>query len=323
MKKFITAIIAIMLVAVLGVSFIACDGGDVDLNAPEGFGEQMPTQEAKVKITSDMTATQMIMAAAENYYNADFVASTGAGKIDTEVLSMKFTQFVNSDKIRKGSVTGGKYTQFSNNLSGSIGVADLVKIWEETYIIKDANGEDIRYRSVDKNDLSVDKKNTTVNIKDGKTFKATEKFDNFADYQDAKAANPSLIWMYEINEDTVIADKCTKPVYDETTKTWSFKVVANPDTSTTEYQKQMMFMLKEQSGFDPSEFAFQTIELNVVMWENGYIKSLDLTESYFMKIDLKIFELKTTITLNSHTVYTYFDTEEGFTSTDLANKIFE
>lgn len=321
MKKIITAIIAIMVVALTCVSFAACDN-KVDISGPEGFGETMPTQEPAVAVNADMSAVEMIMAAEQNYYNAQFLASTSSGKLDTKVLGLTFTQFVNSDKIRQGSVKSGEYTQFSNNLSGSIGAIDLVKIWEETYIKKTASGDDIRFRNVAKGDLSVNKSTATLSIKDGKTFQATDRYTDFATYQNEKAANPELIWMYEINEDTVIADQCTAPVYNAEDKTYSFTIVADPSLSTTEYQKQMMYMLKEQSGIDPAEFAFETIKLEVVMWENGYIKSLDLTESYYMKIDVLI-KINTTITLNSHTVYSYFDKEEGFTSTDLANKEFE
>lgn len=322
MKKFITAIIAIMVVALTCVSFVACDGGDVDISGPEGFGDKMPTQEPAVAITSDMSAVEMIMAAEKNYYNANFLASTSSGKLDTEVLSMTFTQFVNSDKIRKGSVTGGEYTQFSNNLSGSIGAVDIVKIWEETYINKSAAGDDIRFRNVKKGNLKVNKSTATLSIKDGKGFEPTARYNDFATYQNEKAANPELIWMYDINENTIVADKCTAPVYNAEDKTYSFKIVADPSLSTTEYQKQMMYMLEAQSGISPEEFRFEAIELNVVMWENGYIKSLDLTESYYMRISVVI-KINTVVTLNSHAVYSYFDEEEGFTSADLANKIFE
>lgn len=322
MKKFITAIIAIMVLALTCASFVACDNEDIDLNANAGFGGTMPDVTPAKAISGGMTATQMLMAAEENYYNASFVASTSTGKIDTEVAGLAFTQFVNSDKIRNGSVTSGEYTQFSNNLSGSIGSMDLVKIWEETFITKSASGSEILFRNVDKDNLKVNKKNYTLSIKDGKSFNETKKYNNLEDYQSDTSANPELIWMYNINEDTVIADQCTKPEHNETDKTYSFTVVADPDLSTKDYQEQMMYMLEAQSGITPAEFAFQTIKLEVVMWENGFIKSLTLTESYYMRIEMWIIKLDTTITLNSQTYYTYYDNETGFTSGDLTNKKF-
>lgn len=319
MKKIITAIIAIMVVALTCVSFVACGGKDIDTTLPEGFGSAQPTQEASVKITSDMSAIEMLMAAEENYYNANFVASTSSGSISTKLLgAVEFKQFVKSDKIRNGSINGD-YTQFSNNLSGSIGTMDLVKIWEETYITKTGDASEILFRNVSKGNLVTDQNNATLSIKEGKDFNATETFNDMKSYSDTKAADPSKIWMYDINENTYIADQTTAPVYDSATKTYSFTIVADPNTSTTEYQKQMMYMLKEQSGLTPGDFRFEEIKLEVVLWENGYIKSLKLTESYFMKVAGII---STSITLNSNTAYSYFSTEEGFTLADLEAKKF-
>lgn len=317
MKKFITAIIAIMVVSLTCVSFAAC-GGEVDTSLPEGFGAVQPDQTPSVAINADMSAIEMLMAAEQNYYDANFVASTSSGSISTKILNaFEVVQFVKSDKIRNGSINGD-YTQFSNNLSGTVGY-DLIKIWEETYIEKTADSTSISFRSVDKGNITVNQDTATLSIKEGKDYNATEKFDDMAAYSDAKAANPSKIWMYDVNENTYLADQSTAPVYNPETKTYSFTIVADPNTSTTEYQKQMMYMLKEQSGMNPKNFRFETIKLEVEIWENGFIKSLKLTESYYMAIGGII---STTITLNSNAAYTYYSTEAGFTTEDLAAKKF-
>ncbi len=319
MKKIITAIIAIMVVVLTCVSFVACGGKDIDTKLPEGFGAIQPTQEPAVKITSDMSAVEMLMAAEKNYYNANFVASTSSGSLSTKILgALEFKQFVKSDKIRNGSINGD-YTQFSNNLSGSIGTMDLVKIWEETYITKTGDASEILFRNVSKGNLVTDQNNATLSIKEGKDFNATETFNDMKSYSDAKAADPSKIWMYDINENTYIADQTTAPVYNPETKTYSFTIVADPQTSTVDYQKQMMYMLKEQSGISPSDFRFEEIKLEVEIWENGYIKSLKLTESYFMNV-AKI--IATTITLNSNFAFSYNPNEKDFSVSDLEAKKF-
>ncbi len=319
MKKFIVAIVAIMLVALTCVSFVGCDN-DVDITIDESFGSTMPDQTPAVAVNADMSPIEMLMAAEQNYSAADFVASTSMGSISTKVLKViEIVQFVRSEKIRNGSVSDGVYTQFSNNLSGTVGY-DMIKIWEETYIKNTADSSDIAFRNVDKKNIEVNQDDYTLSIKEGKDFNETERFTDMQTYSDAKAADPSKIWMYDVNEDTYLADQSSeKATYDPETKTYSFTIVANPETSTTAYQEQMMYMLEKQSGMTPKNFRFETIKLEVVMWENGYIKSLALTESYYMQVAGII---STSITLNSNASYSYYPTEEGYTLEDLASKAF-
>lgn len=324
MKKLISIVAIALVVAISCVSLIGCGNGDpVEIPVNKDFGAVQPTAEPTVAINADMSNIEMLLAGVENYYGAEYIASTSTGSIVTKVLGLPMTQFVKSDIIRQGSADGD-YKQFSNNMSGSIGDGMLskmvnIKIWEETALTKTGDSYALNYHSGNADDMSIDKTNYVLTFNEGKTFGETKKFDTVQAYQDAVSANPTKIWMYDITADTYLADQSTAPVYNETTKTYSFKIVADPDKSTTEYQKQMMYMLKEQSGMTPSEFAFETIALEVEMWENGFIKSLKVTESYYMVIAGII---KSTITLNSTRQISYIENEEGFTPSDLEAKMF-
>ena len=327
MKKF-TAIIAIVLVvAFVGVLAVGCKDevpSEVESRPyyTEGFGNTSgltPT----TAITADMSAVDMLLAGVDNYYGADYVASVSEGKITTEVIGISLTQFVQSMTIREGSANGD-YRQFSDNQSGSIkddsSLPIEILIWEETGYTKTGSTEDIKFHSGLKKEMgagTIDRNGETayaIFFDEGKTFQATETFTNINDYADAKAANPTKIWMYEIDANTVIADKCTAPT--PVDGGYTFKIVADPNTSTTEYQKQMMYMLEEQSGISPSAFRFDAIELDITMSDNGFITKVDLVETYTMTLKI-VFNINITISLKSTRYISYKDTETGMTPADL------
>ncbi len=322
MKKIIIAIVSVLVIAFTCMSFVACKDPVVDTSGIEGFGDEKPTQESATAITADMSAIEMLLAGVDNFYAADYIASNATGSIVTEVLGVKFTQFVKSQSIRNGSADGD-YTMFSNNLSGSIGGSVMkVYIWEETSYTKEGVTEDIYFRSGLKKDLQVvtldeEKGVYDMAFKEGKTFQPVEQFNDIEKYQSAKAANPTKIWMYDIDENTYDAAK-SSTVVSNNDGTYTFTIVADPKLSTVEYTKQMMYML-ESSGVTPDGFEFKEIKLTITIWDNGYIKSLNLTESYLMQVAGFI---DTTITLNSFRQFSYFGNEEGFTPADLTEKMF-
>ena len=320
MKKFIIAIVSVLVISLVCASFVGCKDPNVNTSGIEGFGSTKPTAEPATAINGDMSAIEMLMAGVDNYYAADYVASNSVGALVTEVLGLKFTQFVKSQGIRQGSANGD-YKQFSNNLSGSIGTSLMtVYIWEETAYDKTNGAETIYFRNGLKKDLGVvDYGDGTYDMafKEGKTFQPVEKFTDVSAYQSSKAANPTKIWMYDIDETTYIADQSVEPV-DNKDGTYTFTIVADPKLSTVEYTEQMMYMLGS-SGVSPDGFEFKEIKLEITIWENGYFKSLKLTESYYMQVAGFI---DTTITLNSTRQFSYVDSEKGFTPTDLAQKMF-
>lgn len=314
MKKIIIAIVSVLVITAACMSFVGCKPTEVNISGIKGFGKQKPTETPVAAFSGDMSAIEMLEVGVKNYYGASYIASNSEGAINTQVLGMNFTQFVKSQTIRQGS-SNGDYKQFSNNISGSVG-ASLVKImiWEETAITKSGNNINVNFRSADKDNLKVRKldgdKYELFFSKNG--FNAVENFTDISKYQTEKAANPTLIWMYDINENTYDKEKTVEPKKNDD-GTYTFKIVADPKASTVEYTEQMMYMLNS-TGTKAEDFEFRKIELEITMWDNGFIKSLNLTESYFMKVSGII---DTEITLNSFRQFSYFDTEEGFTPADL------
>ena len=310
MKKIIIAIVSVLVITAACMSFVGCKPTEVNISGIKGFGEQKPTETPVAAFSGDMSAIEMLEVGVKNCY----IASNSEGALNTQVMGLNFTQFVKSQTIRQGS-SNGDYKQFSNNISGSVG-SSLVKvmIWEETAITKSGNNINVNFRNANKDNLKVRKldgdKYELFFSKNG--FNAVENFTDISKYQSEKAANPTLIWMYDINENTYDKEKTVEPKKNDD-GTYTFKIVADPKASTVEYTKQMMYMLNS-TGTKAEDFEFRKIELEITMWDNGFIKSLNLTESYFMKVSGII---DTEITLNSFRQFSYFDTEEGFTPADL------
>lgn len=329
MKKF-TAIIAIMLVVAFAtVIFVGCGDDKVPESAEsrprytEGFGDTAgltPT----VQINGDMSAIDMLVAGVTNYYGADYMASLSEGTIDTKFGGFTIVQFVQSMTIRDGNANGD-YRQFSDNQSGTNkGESSLpidIFIWEETSYSRTGDAETIKFHNGNKSDIGAGKDENTGNytmfFKDGKTFNATETKNSIEEYKKAYSADPTKIWMYDLVEDTVIADQCTDPVQNADGD-WTFTIVGDPDLSTKDYQEQMMYMLNGQIPGDMlNSFAFTTIKLNVTMSANGFIKKVEIQESYDMGLKILFFNATVSIGLNSTRYFSYKDTEKGLTPTDL------
>lgn len=328
MKK-LTAVIAIMLVIAFAAAiFVGCGDDKVPEDAEsrprysEGFGDTSGLT-ATTPISSDMSAIDMLTAGVENYYNADYMASLSEGSIDTKVFAFTIVQFVQSMTIRDGSA-GGDYRQFSDNQSGTnkddSSLPIDIFIWEETSYEKAGSAETVKFHNGEKKNLGAGKDTDgkyTMFFDEGKTFNETATYDNMADYKKDYSADPTKIWMYDLTGSTIIEDQCTAPVQNADGD-WTFTIVGDPDLSTKEYQEQMMYMLNGQIPGDMlNSFAFTTIKLNVTMSPNGFIKKVDIQESYDMGLKVGIFKATVSIGLNSTRYFSYKETETGLTPTDL------
>lgn len=328
MKK-LTAVIAIMLVIAFAAAiFVGCGDDEVPEDAEsrprysEGFGDTSGLT-ATTPISSDMSAIEMLTAGVENYYNAGYMASLSEGSIDTKVGAFTIVQFVQSMTIRDGSA-GGDYRQFSDNQSGTnkseSSLPIDIFIWEETSYEKAGSAETVKFHNGEKSNLGAGKDadgKYTMFFDEGKTFNETATYDNMADYKKAYSADPTKIWMYDLTGSTIIEDQCTAPVQNADGD-WTFTIVGDPDLSTKEYQEQMMYMLNGQIPGDMlNTFAFTTIKLNVTMSPNGFIKKVDIQESYDMGLKIGILKITVSIGLNSTRHFSYKETETGLTPTDL------
>lgn len=323
MKKFALVAVAAILAVVMAFSFAACENKELNLGT-DIAGEQPDADEAIVAVTEDMSAIEMLTTGMDNYYNSSFVAARTTGALTTKVAGLTLTQFVKSVTLRDGAADGDNKI-FYQNQSGTVGggLGSLVKIiiWEETDYEKTGGSESVYFRTAAKNSLEAQATEeggqiTEVKLewKDGVKFDATQKYDVLKTFVDEKASDPTRIWMYDLQAHTILADKTIAPQKatdpDTGAEYYTFTVYGNvnkdsgPNYSVADYEKQMRHMLQSQNT-NPSEFYFTEIKLDVSIWPNGLFRSVNVTESYYMKIASII---SSTVTLESTKAF-YYDKE--------------
>lgn len=329
MKRIAMIAIAAALAVVMAFSFVACGGGAINLKSTVALGEPdlTPTKE----INKDMSAIEMLTAAVDNYYGADFAIARTTGSLSTDIKGLVMTQFVKSVTIREGAATGDN-KMFYQNQSGTVDDGGLIqkfvniRIWEETDYVKSGAGENLYFRSAVDKSLEgmtdtdeVDGETVITNAwfvwKNGiEDFNETQSYNSLDTYVTERASDPTKIWMYDINANTILNDKTVAPEL-KTEKLsdgseieyYTFSVSGNVDKnsdgySVADYEDQMLYMLESQ-GQTPSEFYFTEIKLDVEVWPNGFLRQVKVTESYFMKV-MGIVE--TVVTLESTKAF-FFD----------------
>ena len=246
----------------------------------------------------------MLAAAIENYYGADFAIARTTGSLTTKVMNgaITLTQFVKSVTIREGA-SDADNKLFYQNLSGTAGgsLPIEIKIYEETDYVKSGDSVNMYFRSANTDSLKLEsKKNAQGHIdeawfewKGGEAdFTATKSYNSLATYIEERASDPTRIWMYDINENTILSDKTVAPKLETDPDTgaqyYTLSVSGNVDKtsdnySVAEYEEQMMYMLQSQ-GQNPSDFYFTEIKLDVQVWPNGFLRQVKVTESYYMEL---------------------------------------
>lgn len=296
--------IAAALAVVMAFSFVACS---VDLNLNATVSEVYPENiTPTVEINGDMSATEMLAAAIENYYGADFAIARTTGSLTTKVLNgtITLTQFVKSVTIRDGA-SDADNKLFYQNLSGTAGgtLPIEIKIYEETDYVKSGDSVNMYFRSANTDSLELkSKKNAEGQIDDAwfewkggeADFTDVLTYTDLDTYVEQRASDPTRIWMYDIDENTVIPDKTVEPELvtdpdNPSLKYYTFSVSGNVNKEDTEhysvakYEEQMLYMLASQNQ-NPSKFYFTEIRLDVQVWPNGHLRKVDVTESYFMEL---------------------------------------
>ena len=311
MKRIAMIAIAAALAVVMAFSFVACGGGAINLSSTvaNGAPDLKPTKE----INANMSAIEMLTAAVDNYYGADFALARTTGSLTTEVMSMKLTQFVKSITIRDGASDADNKLYYQNQSGtvkdgGILGNAINIRIWEETDYVKSGDSVNMYFRSANSDALTAQKlTNAEGVITDtwfewnggAADFTATKSYNSLDTYIEERASDPTRIWMYDINANTILSDKTVAPK--STTEKlsdgseieyYTFSVSGNvdknsPGYSVEEYEEQMLYMLNSQ-GQNPSEFYFTEITLEVQVWPNGFFRQVKVTESYYMKLMLGV-----------------------------------
>lgn len=245
---------------VLGVALTSCTREDVDAMSTV-IGEKLPSSiNTKTKLNSSMSAQKMFEIGVENFNNIDFAASYQTGTVETKAVGLETTQSVLSKRVKDGEkVYLDSYT-FSTE-----GLVEIKAMYE---IASDANGN--RRREADKIKIE----NGELNAK---KWKATNYYDTYAELMKAMPNDPKRVSMVNVNSDTV--KEMTKPEYDRKTGQYNFEITLIPDKATTDYVDLMKFMVAN-NGVKNATINFTEITLEVVMWDNGLIRSIVSRESY-------------------------------------------
>ena len=305
-KKLFISTLAIVLILSMSVAMFAGCG-----NVPD-FGEQTlgitkPTNvETSATLTEDMTAFQMLAVGIENFYDAEYVASFYNGSVKTKVVGLTVTQLVESLKIRKGKGDAdGENANDASFFADSRSYSSVAKLYEQMIITPD----EVKYIT------AADKK--TKYDKNEKKWSVTKwndvaKFDDVEDLAKEKQNNPTILWMYNLQEDYVIPAGEKLPVkkdaMSETTAVekkdgyYTFTISFDPTETTKDYIGTMKQQLEGNAGMKVEGLTFEELKLQVELWDNGLIKRLFVTESYFMKLAGII---NSSMTLYSDTQFTY------------------
>ena len=202
---------------------LSCGGGAINLSSTvaNGAPDLKPTKE----INANMSAIEMLTAAVDNYYGADFALARTTGSLTTEVMSMKLTQFVKSITIRDGASDADNKLYYQNQSGtvkdgGILGNAINIRIWEETDYVKSGDSVNMYFRSANSDALTAQKlTNAEGVITDtwfewnggAADFTATQSYNSLDTYIEERSSDPTRIWMYDINENTILNDKTVAP----------------------------------------------------------------------------------------------------------------
>lgn len=294
MKKCLIALSTIALTIIMAVLLVACSHDNINTISTV-IGDKRPNVSVKNKINDNMTALEMYEAGIKNYAEAAYVGGLQTGTVAVKAAGLDTLQGLLCKRV-KDSEFGATITNYAWTTSGMVDI----KFMDEA--IADNNG--FRKRSADKIGV-VDKELVA------KKWKPTEKFDSFDDLLIANPNNPYLANMFTVNSDTF--ESATAPIYDRKTKQYSFTITLKPIEGTVSYVAMVKKTLEAQ-GFSNPEVVFTSLSLDVVMWDNGLIRSIASSEEYDLKGKMSILNIKGSSTQNSFTYYTYDKTEMPFKS---------
>ena len=304
-KVLISIVVIVMMVTVALCAFAGCTPDLPPLTVDDfeiiemNIGKEMPTVEGATPLDSSMSSYEMLQTAVANYYNADYAISQLLGSVVTSIGPIKVTQMVDAAKIRSGKGdANGNNANGAKYFADSISYSQFASLYEKIVITPDT----IKYRNADTKYI---RRQDTVEVKSWNGIDTN--FEDVADFTAKKSNNPTVLWMYDLQEDFI--QEKSDPKYDEATKTYRFAIIFDPVKSTTEYVKTMKQQLEVNAGMTVEGLEFKQLRLRVVLWENGMIRNMYITESYQMKL---MGVIDSVITLNSDVQYSFDPNEAGY-----------
>ena len=293
----VSSVVAFLAIAVVLVMFVILPmiGNDVDASGAGSYtatiGAKKPNIAAgKVALKSSMNTGDMLLAAVENYYDADYAANICViGGVKTTLYGAKVSQTVQSFKYRDGKGNPTDSTNKENAkyycYSKSAGVANM----DEEYY---AEGATVKYRKFKDKSIKTEKREvTTANGKTQKVtfmtasaWQKTVTYPTVKEFIDATSTDFTKLWSYKVDSDT-ITNYTDKVKYDSTEDVYYFTAKLDNDKATADYLKVMAYQLESNMGMEVKKLEFTNLELECAVYGNGYFKYIIIHESYFMDLD--------------------------------------
>ena len=272
--------------------------------------------------SAECNPPEMLQAALENYYGADFVLQKKNGSTDTLIMQMLVEQLVESVTIREGAADGDHSIYVRNQSVTHDGDGLIQKLidlryWDEIDYIKSGSTEEVYHRIAaadnyeaetvyDKNGVLYD---WWLEWTEGESYASPTKYTSLNSFVEQNSFDPTAILMYDLSQQNITS--MTDPVYHADRGTYTFDVTLSAE-SAANYAEwwRVVLAANEQS---PSEMEFTSVTLKFEIWDNGFLKSVTAQDNFHIKmlalIDCNaVLETKTNFYFERDNLPSAFDT---------------
>lgn len=296
MRKSVLSIIVLLIISIISTVFLAgCNkepAAKVDHAEYELWLTVTPTAtQGVIAIDETMSPLEMFNIANDNTsiveWNSFMVLGNATTQVKLLAATIDVVQSVATHKIIDNVNNKFYISTASATVDGSPAIKAMkIAVLEKTY--KDSDGK-IYFKEGNKPTINSD----GVVVSD--SYKKTETFTNVQDYMVKYVNNPFIYGMYEINDDTIIAEECSKVRGDGF---WTVTITLDPYLATEEYVKVMEYMIGVSASVE-----FLNSQLIYEIWDNGLIRSTKVVEEYDMNILSGA--VKGNVALDTKGYYTY------------------
>ena len=307
--------------AVFTLEYTLCDFIDPPVAT---FEPTKPDLEPTVAINGEMTSSEMLQAALDNYYGADFALQKKYGSIETEMLGMPVVQYVESVTIRDDGAADGNLRIYTRNqsatVSGSMALFD-VRYWDEIDYIKSGSAEEVYRRTVGASDYKLftihDKNNALIDWwlgwTEGESYASPTKYNSLNSFVAQNAFDPTAIWMYDLSQQNITT--MTDPVYHADRGTYTFDVALSAEAAANYAEWWRAVLVADDQN---AEIEFTSVTLKFEIWDNGFLKSVTAQDNVSMKVSIiscgAVLETKTDFYFERNNLPSAFDDDAFDTS---------
>lgn len=281
MKRKLKFVFSIAIIVVVSFTILVGCGKQEDFNNVDKFkvhevsvGVKKPNLTPKTPINKDLSPIEMLSAGIDNYYAAGFTTKISDENVNTKLGGITTNQYISSVIYRLG-VADQNATYLVDNRTGST----FVKMWEES-IFRGTNQIDFRVALKDNVKYSKNKNEFSV-----KKWDSKETYNSLETYVEQKAADPTKIWDCDTSAENVIDQ--SNVWYDVATGTYRFAILFDPQKGIGNFGNVIKYKI-ESSGNSLSDYNFETLKFEVVMWPNGFIRSVNIIQVYKMTMEVSM-----------------------------------